>query len=43
MIVCMASGNGSNFEAIVKSGIKIDLVITNRETARVIDRAKNST
>ena len=40
MIVCMASGNGSNFEAIVKSGIKIDLVITNRETARVIDRAK---
>ena len=40
MIVCMASGNGSNFEAIVKSGIKIDLVITNRSTARVIERAK---
>ena len=40
MIVCMASGNGSNFEAIVKSGIKIELVITNRPTARVIERAK---
>lgn len=40
MIVCMASGNGSNFEAIVNSGIKVDLVITNNPNARVIDRAK---
>ena len=40
MIVCMASGNGSNFEAIVDYGIKVDLVITNNPTARVIDRAK---
>ena len=37
MIVCMASGNGSNFEAIVNSGIKVDLVITNNPNARVID------
>ena len=40
MIVCMASGNGSNFEAIVTSGIKVDLLITNNPNARVIDRAK---
>ena len=40
MIVCMASGNGSNFEAIITSGINVDLLITNRSTARVIERAK---
>ena len=39
MIVCMASGNGSNFEALVDSGIHIHLVITNKENAGVIDRA----
>lgn len=41
MIVCMASGNGSNFEAIVNAGVKIDLLVTNNPKARVIDRALN--
>ena len=39
MIVVMASGDGGNFEAIVNIGIKVNLVITNKEDAVVINRA----
>ena len=39
MIVCMASGNGSNFKAIVEFGIPIDIVITNNIKAGVITKA----
>jgi phosphoribosylglycinamide formyltransferase 1 len=39
-IVLMASGNGTNFEAIVKSGIPVSKVITNKKYAKVISRAK---
>lgn len=39
MIVCMASGNGSNFKAIVEFGIPIDLIITNNIKAGVINKA----
>lgn len=39
MIVCMASGEGSNFEHIVREGIKVDLLITNNTTAEVIRKA----
>jgi phosphoribosylglycinamide formyltransferase-1 len=39
-IVVMSSGEGSNFSAIVKSGIKVSRVITNNPNANVIKRAK---
>ena len=39
-IVVMASGEGSNFSAIVESGIKVKQVITNNPNANVIARAK---
>ena len=38
-VVVMASGEGSNFSAIVKSGIKVDRVITDNKNANVIKRA----
>ena len=38
----MASGEGSNFSAIVESGIKVTRVITNNPTANVINRAKEA-
>jgi len=39
-VVVIASGEGSNFSAIVKSGITVDRVITNNPNANVIKRAK---
>ncbi len=39
-IAAFASGNGSNVEALVKSGIKIDLLICNKQNAYVLARAK---
>ncbi len=41
-IVVMASGEGSNFSAIVESGIKVHKVITNNPNANVIKRAKEA-
>ena len=41
-IVVMASGEGSNFSAIVESGIKVTRVITNNPNANVINRAKEA-
>ena len=41
-IVVMASGEGSNFSAIVDSGIKVERVITNNPNANVIGRAKKA-
>ena len=40
MIVLMASGTGTNFKAIIEDGIKIDLVITNKENAGIINLAR---
>ena len=42
MIVILASGEGSNFSAIVDSRIKVDRLITNNPNANVINRAKNA-
>jgi phosphoribosylglycinamide formyltransferase-1 len=39
-IIVMASGEGSNFSAIVESGIKVERVITNNPNANIIKRAK---
>ena len=39
-VVVIASGEGSNFSAIVKSGITVDRVITDNPTANVIRRAE---
>ena len=41
-IVVMASGEGSNFSAIVESGIKVHKVITDNPNANVINRAKEA-
>ena len=41
-IIVMASGEGSNFSAIVESGIKVERVITNNPNANVIKRAKEA-
>ena len=41
-IVVMASGEGSNFSAIVESGIKVHKVITDNPNANVIKRAKEA-
>ena len=41
-IVVMASGEGSNFSAIVESGIKVNRVITDNPNANVIKRAKKA-
>ena len=41
-IVVMASGEGSNFSAIVENGIKVERVITNNPNANVIKRAKKA-
>jgi phosphoribosylglycinamide formyltransferase-1 len=41
-IVVMASGEGSNFSAIVESGIKVNRVITDNPNANVIKRAKEA-
>jgi len=40
-IIVMASGEGSNFSAIVKEGIIVDQVITDNPNANVIKRAKD--
>ena len=40
-IVVYASGEGTNFSAIVDSGILVEKVITNNPTAGVIKRAEN--
>ena len=40
-IVVMASGEGSNFSAIIKEDIKVDQVITDNPNANVINRAKD--
>ncbi len=42
MIVVLASGEGSNFSAIVDSGIKVNRLITNNPNANVINRARDS-
>ena len=39
MIVCMASGIGTNFEVLVQNGIKIDLLVCNKKDAKVLDKA----
>ena len=39
-VVVMASGEGSNFSAIVDFGIKVDRVITDNPNANVIKRAE---
>ena len=41
-IVVMASGEGSNFSAIVESGITVHKVITDNPNANVIKRAKEA-
>ena len=41
-IVVLASGEGSNFSAIVESGIKVHKVITDNPNANVIKRAKEA-
>ena len=41
-IVVLASGEGSNFSAIVNNGIKVERVITNNPNANVIKRAKEA-
>ena len=41
-IVVMASGEGSNFSAIVESGITVHKVITDNSNANVIKRAKEA-
>ena len=41
-IVVLASGEGSNFSAIVESGIEVSRVITNNPNANVIKRAKKA-
>ena len=41
-IVVLASGEGSNFSAIVESGIEVSRVITNNPNANVINRAKKA-
>ena len=38
-IVVLASGEGTNFSAIVDSGIKVDMLLTNNPNANVINRA----
>lgn len=40
-IAVFASGNGSNFEVIVKSGINVDLLVVNKGDALVVNRAQN--
>lgn len=39
-IAVLASGNGSNFEALVKNNIPVDLLICNDEQAYALTRAK---
>ena len=41
-IVLLASGDGTNFEAIVKSGIVLSKVITDNKNANVIKRAEKA-
>ena len=41
-VVVLASGEGSNFSAIVDSGIEVDRVITDNKNANVIKRAEKS-
>ena len=41
-IVVLASGEGSNFSAIVESGITVDMLITDNKNANVIKRAKKA-
>ena len=41
-IVVLASGEGTNFSAIVESGIEVSRVITNNPNANVINRAKKA-
>lgn len=39
-IAVMASGSGSNFQAILDEGIKVDLLISNQKQAYAIQRAQ---
>ncbi len=39
-IAAFASGNGSNISALVENGIKIELIICNKQEAYVIERAR---
>ena len=41
-IAVLASGNGTNFQAIIDSGIIVNKVLTNNPKAGIIERAKNS-
>ena len=38
-VIVLASGEGTNFSAIIESGIKIDMLLTNNPNANVINRA----
>jgi phosphoribosylglycinamide formyltransferase-1 len=40
-VILMASGEGTNFSAMVRSGVRIDLVITDKTDAGVIKRARD--
>ena len=42
MIVVLASGEGTNFSAIIESGIKVDMLLTNNPNANVISRAMDN-
>tara|TARA_Y100000590_G_scaffold468272_1_gene650457 strand:+ start:1908 stop:2450 length:543 start_codon:yes stop_codon:yes gene_type:complete len=41
-IAVLASGNGTNFQAIIDKGIIVNKVLTNNPKAGIIERAKNS-
>ena len=41
-IVCFASGNGTNLQALIDAHIKIDMLITDNPNAYAIQRAKNA-
>ena len=40
-IILMASGEGTNFSAMIRSGVRIHTVITDKRSAGIISRAKN--
>ena len=42
MIVVLASGEGTNFSAIIESGIKVDMLLTNNPNANAISRAMDN-
>ena len=41
-IVCFASGNGTNLQALIDAHIKIDMLITDNPNAYAIQRAQNA-